>query len=175
MILAGCGSTAQQVQAKPNAQHSQSTSRPIGAPVDSNGSVTPAVPDDSMRTTPEASLKFAPPSKKSMNDARPGDLPLKDPHVNKNVQSTPMGKACWAFSEFSNMVSSFAVPITQGKPLYANEYPDDAVKTGARPGDIRAYQKLFLAQLGDSEQWSGVRAFVTAAKANSNCHLDAAS
>ena len=38
--------------------------------------------------------------------------------------------------------------------------------------DLRAYHELFFDQLGDSDDWPGIRAFVAAAGESPDCHLD---
>ncbi len=96
----GCGSTGDDVRASTK--------------VPSTDSV-PQRPDDSVVDPPDASLP-----------ATPDDLPLDRSYTNHNDRSTPMGTACWAFTEFMHMVSSFAIPVIDGKPLYANEYTNDA-------------------------------------------------
>ncbi len=88
-------------------------------------------------------------------NAKPDDLPLSDPYVNKNKRDTPMGTACWALTELTHMVASFAVPIQDGKPLYTNEYIRADGRRAAVENTlerVRDTEKSVLAQLPESAQ-----------------------
>lgn len=56
---------------------------------------------------------------------------------------------------------------SESKTLHA------AVDALPESADLRSYHSLFFDELGDSEHWPGVRAFVSAAEASPDCDLDA--
>lgn len=59
--------------------------------------------------------------------------PAAEPRAveNRNDWPSALGKVCWAHVESAHMITSFAVPIVAGEPLYSNDYIADDTRHNA--------------------------------------------
>lgn len=139
IALGACGSTSSNVQvgsdpaADPHSQPSGSV--PGGGPPSTAPPFSASIPDSPLVSGAE--------------NARPDDAPLKDPFVNKNEQTSPIGTACWALTDLAHMLSSFAVPMQDSKPLYTNEYIQPDTRQAAVAATLERVEMMEMSVVSD--------------------------